>query len=112
MFKFITWRHYRQELVRETDLSGVDAVGVMGGDGTMREGVSGMLGRGEGDRCPIFVFPVGTGNNFARDLGVRTIQDMFAVIDKGTTHAVDAVKARGVRSFYSTALFYSHHVCF
>jgi diacylglycerol kinase family enzyme len=32
----------------------------MGGDGTMREGVSGMLTRAAGDRCPIFVFPVGT----------------------------------------------------
>ena len=64
----------------------------MGGDGTMREGVCGMLSRVEGDRCPIFVFPVGTGNNFARDLGVRTIEDMFAVIDRGTAHKVDAVK--------------------
>lgn len=71
---------------------GVDAVGVMGGDGTMREGVCGMLNRDEGDRRPIFVFPVGTGNNFARDLGVRTIEDMFAVIDRGTAHKVDAVK--------------------
>jgi hypothetical protein len=33
-----------------------------------------------------------TGNNFARDLGIRTIPDMFAIIDKRTTHAVDAVK--------------------
>ena len=93
--------------MRETDLSGVDAVGVMGGDGSFREGVSGMLGRGEGDRCPIFVFPMGTGNNFARDLGVRTIEDMFAVIDRGATHAVDAVKAgRG------GVLLHSHHVLY
>uniref|UniRef100_A0A7S0SSD5 DAGKc domain-containing protein n=1 Tax=Mantoniella antarctica TaxID=81844 RepID=A0A7S0SSD5_9CHLO len=81
-----------ETLVAEADLSGVDAIGVMGGDGTLREGVSGMLARTANDRCPIFVFPVGTGNNFAGDLGIRSIQDMFAVIDKGATHAVDAVK--------------------
>lgn len=81
-----------EELVAEAGLSTVDAVGVMGGDGTLREGVCGMLRRAEGDRRPIFVFPVGTGNNFARDLGVRTIEDMFAVIDRGTIHPVDAVK--------------------
>lgn len=58
----------------------------------MREGVSGMLTRAAGERCPIFVFPAGTGNNFARDVGVSTVEDMFAVIDKGSVHPVDAVK--------------------
>ena len=37
-----------EELVRDADLDGVDAVGVMGGDGTFREGVCGMIARGGG----------------------------------------------------------------
>jgi len=41
------------------------------------------------------VFPVGTGNNFALDLGVKTVEDMFNVIDRGAVHAVDAVKVGG-----------------
>lgn len=81
-----------EELVQQANLTGVDAIGLMGGDGTMREAVSGMLKRAADDRCPLFVFPVGTGNNFARDLGIKTIEDMFAVIDRGVTHSVDAVK--------------------
>lgn len=84
--------YHCEDLVAEADLSGVDAIGVMGGDGTMREGVSGMLKRAAGDRCPIFVLPVGTGNNFARDLGVKTVEDMFAVIDRGVAQPMDAMK--------------------
>jgi diacylglycerol kinase family enzyme len=81
-----------ETLVRECDVSTVDAVGVMGGDGTLREGVSGMASRPEIEHRPIFAFPCGTGNNFARDLRLRTIEDCFAAIDRGVVHAVDAVK--------------------
>ena len=76
-----------EELVRDADLDGVDAVGVMGGDGTFREGVCGMIARGGdspggGERrsVPIFAFPCGTGNNYARDLGQRTVADVFDAI--------------------------------
>ena len=81
-----------ETLVRECDVATVDAIGVMGGDGTLREGVSGMASRPEAEHRPIFAFPCGTGNNFARDLRLRTIEDCFAAIDRGVVHAVDAVK--------------------
>ena len=81
-----------ETLVRECDVATVDAFAVMGGDGTLREGVSGMASKPEEDRRPIFAFPCGTGNNFARDLRLRTLEDCFAAIDRGVVHAVDAVK--------------------
>ena len=81
-----------ETLVRECDVATVDAIGVMGGDGTLREGVSGMAARPEADHRPILAFPCGTGNNFARDLHLRTVEDCFAAIDRGVVHAVDAVK--------------------
>ena len=81
-----------ETLVRECDVATVDAIGGMGGDGTLREGVSGMAARPEADHRPIFAFPCGTGNNFARDLHLRTVEDCFAAIDRGVVHAVDAVK--------------------
>jgi diacylglycerol kinase family enzyme len=81
-----------ETLVRECDVATVDAFAVMGGDGTLREGVSGMASRPEEDHRPIFAFPCGTGNNFARDLRLRTLEDCFAAIDRGVVHAVDAVK--------------------
>ena len=81
-----------ETLVRECDVATVDAFAVMGGDGTLREGVSGMASRPEEDHRPIFAFPCGTGNNFARVLRLRTLEDCFAAIDRGVVHAVDAVK--------------------
>ena len=81
-----------EELVRDASLRGVDAVGVMGGDGSLREGVCGMLARPASDRRPVFVFPVGTGNNFARDLGHRDVKDAFDAIGRGVERAVDVVK--------------------
>ncbi len=92
-----------EELVRDADLDGVDAVGVMGGDGTFREGVCGMIARGGGGdspgggerrSVPIFAFPCGTGNNYARDLGQRTVVDVFDAIARGNAHAVDAVRVQ------------------
>ena len=81
-----------ESLVRDADLTAVDVVAVMGGDGTLREGVSGMAARPEPDRRPIIVFPCGTGNNFARDLGHKTIDDVFAAVDAAVAHPMDAVK--------------------
>jgi diacylglycerol kinase family enzyme len=81
-----------ETLVRECDVVTVDAFAVMGGDGTLREGVSGMAARPVDEHRPIFAFPCGTGNNFARDLRLFSVDDCFAAIDRGTVHAVDAVK--------------------
>lgn len=81
-------------IARERDLSGYDAVGVMGGDGTFREAVEGLLSRGDStkDSTPLFVFPCGTGNNYARDLGVSTVEDMVKKVKAGRVAPVDAVK--------------------
>ena len=87
-----------EELVRDANFDDIDAVGVMGGDGTFREGVCGMIARsgdgkpGGSSQVPIFAFPCGTGNNYARDLGQRTVADVFDAIARGRAHAVDAVK--------------------
>ena len=89
-----------EELVRDASFDDIDAVGVMGGDGTFREGVCGMIARGGGDASggknavPIFAFPCGTGNNYARDLGQRTVADVFDAIARGHAHAVDAVRVQ------------------
>lgn len=82
-----------ETLIKNAQLNGIDAVGVMGGDGTLREALQGYLSRADSSRqIPLCVFPVGTGNNFARDLGVQTIEDMFEKIRVGNVLPVDAVK--------------------
>jgi len=87
-----------EELVRDANFDNIDAVGVMGGDGTFREGVCGMIARSGdspgGKELPIFAFPCGTGNNYARDLGQRTVADVFDAIARGHAHAVDAVRVQ------------------
>lgn len=52
------------------DLSHYDAVVAAGGDGTLSEVVNGMMARALGERLLIGVFPIGTGNAFARELGL------------------------------------------
>jgi diacylglycerol kinase family enzyme len=85
-----------ETLVRDADLADVDVVAVMGGDGTLREGVEGLRKRPAASSSaavpPIVVFPCGTGNNFARDLGLFTIDDVFAALDRGVAHPADAVE--------------------
>ena len=90
------------EIVRDADLRGVDVVGVVGGDGTFREAVQGWIERrkrasdGETvtEETALLAFPCGTGNNYARDLGVKTIEDAFGKVDAGKCRKVDAVKVR------------------
>jgi len=82
-------------IVRDADLSGVDALGVCGGDGTLREAVEGWIGRADaavGTPTPIVAFPCGTGNNYARDLGVMTIEDAMEKVVGGDVRRVDAVR--------------------
>ena len=52
------------------DLDGFDGVIAAGGDGTLFEVVNGLCMR-HGDVPPLGVLPIGTGNAFARDLGLR-----------------------------------------
>lgn len=52
------------------DILGFDGVVAAGGDGTLFEVLNGLYARPPGERPPLGVVPVGTGNAFARDLGL------------------------------------------
>jgi YegS/Rv2252/BmrU family lipid kinase len=56
--------------VAQADLSCYDGVLAAGGDGTLFEVLNGLYGNPAGNRPPLGVIPVGTGNAFARDLGL------------------------------------------
>lgn len=87
------------ELAASTDLNGVDGLVAAGGDGTVFEVVNGLYRRPAGERVPLGVLPVGTGNAFARDLGLgpgdwRSALDLIARgrvtrIDVGRVEARD-----------------------
>jgi diacylglycerol kinase (ATP) len=70
-----TWRiveteasGHARELARQAAESGADIVAAAGGDGTLNEVVNGLMGTG----VTLGVLPLGTGNDFARCLGIGT----------------------------------------
>lgn len=68
-----------------------DALIIAGGDGTIYEAVNGYLANSSEKKPPIGVIPVGTGNSFARDLGLQSgnWKQAIQVIAEGKTKMVD-----------------------
>ncbi|MCK8060858.1 MULTISPECIES: diacylglycerol kinase family protein [unclassified Fusibacter] len=60
-----------------------DIIVVAGGDGTLREGVLGMIARKS--KVPMGILPTGTGNDFARTLGIPLdLNEALEVLLKGS----------------------------
>jgi YegS/Rv2252/BmrU family lipid kinase len=57
-------------LVAAADLSSYDGLIATGGDGTLFEVLNGLYTHDKAQRIPLGLVPVGTGNAFARDLGL------------------------------------------
>ncbi len=74
------------------------ALGVLGGDGTVGAGAAAAL---END-IPLVVFPGGTLNHFARDLGVDNLDDAISAVAEGQLVEVDISTIDG-RPFLNTA---------
>lgn len=79
------------ELVRGLPLDQYHALLIAGGDGTIYEAVNGYLANPSEKKPPIGVIPVGTGNSFARDLGLESgnWQQAIRVIAEGKSKMVD-----------------------
>jgi YegS/Rv2252/BmrU family lipid kinase len=84
---------------REAAQAGFDVVIVAGGDGTVNEAVNGLVGT----QTALGVLPVGTGNMWARQLGIPTfilanplrLQEAAAGLLEGTIRSVDVGHANG-----------------
>jgi len=77
--------------VARADLSGFDGLIAAGGDGTLFEVLNGLYQRDKSHRIPLGLVPVGTGNAFARDLGLMPGDWKKAVglVQAGHVRAVD-----------------------
>ncbi len=62
---------------------------IAGGDGTLNEVINGL----QPGAHPIGILPLGTGNDFARVLGIRSMRNTFDALMRGNTTSVDAVCA-------------------
>lgn len=79
------------KIVRDADLGRFDGVVAGGGDGTLFEVVNGYFGNGGERRPPLGLLPVGTGNAFSRDIGLRTgaVEKAVDLICHGAHRPVD-----------------------
>jgi diacylglycerol kinase (ATP) len=59
------------ELIARTDLSALDGLIAAGGDGSLFEVLNGLYQHPIESRIPLGLIPIGTGNAFARDLGLE-----------------------------------------
>ncbi len=79
----------------------VDAILVLGGDGTLNAAAAGLMAAG----LPLGVLPGGTANDFARTLGIAP--DIDAAVDcilSGRTRSIDLGEVNG-RPFFNVASF-------
>ncbi|WP_395810817.1 lipid kinase [Archangium minus] len=93
-------RHKRMDQVlREALESGVRRIIIGGGDGTLNNALQHLLGR----EVTLGVLPLGTGNDFARSLGIPpTLEAACDIIAAGYTARVDVGLANG-RPFLNAA---------
>lgn len=80
------------DLARGLAQAGHKTVLVLGGDGTLSEAANGILSLPPAQRPTLGFLPGGTGNDFLRDFGIRSVQDAARAIGAGRTVAVDAVE--------------------
>ncbi len=71
------------------------ALGVAGGDGTVTLALSALCSGGPGPRVPLGILPIGSGNDFAHDLGLSSKVDAaLATLLDGVPRFVDIAEAR------------------
>jgi diacylglycerol kinase (ATP) len=77
--------HLRR-LVREAQEDALDALLLAGGDGTVRLAADAL---DAGHPVPLAILPVGSGNDFARELGVSRATDPLELLTRGVARQVD-----------------------
>ncbi len=89
---FTDHRGDAEHIAHTKDYTGYDALLVFGGDGTIHEVANGMLSREDGQRLPLGVVPVGTGNSLMRDFGCTDPDTAITRILSGSRRAIDVLK--------------------
>jgi len=68
-----------------------DVIAAVGGDGTMNEVANGILLAGE-TKTALAVIPFGTGNDLARMIGIRSVEDALDALARGASRQTDAIE--------------------
>lgn len=89
-------------LAREAAVE-ADQILVCGGDGTVNEVVRGVDDAGNLDEVELAVVPTGTGNNYANNVGVGSVEEAFEIANDGERRRLDLGVADG-RLFVNSCL--------
>ncbi|UCF42545.1 MAG: diacylglycerol kinase family lipid kinase [Planctomycetota bacterium] len=73
------------ELAKKAREEGVERIFVVGGDGTINEVVNGVDAKG----IVLGIIPAGRGNDFAKMLGIESVEDGISSLSGGHTKSVD-----------------------
>lgn len=82
-------------LAKEAATDGVELLVACGGDGTIHHVVSGLDQVDALDDTTVAVIPGGTGNNFAQNIGVTSIEQSFELLERGERRRIDLGVADG-----------------
>ncbi|WP_136717256.1 diacylglycerol/lipid kinase family protein [Halorientalis salina] len=77
------------DLASEAASEGASVVAAAGGDGTVNEVVEGLVAAGALDAVRFGIVPTGTGNNFAKNVGITGLSQAFEVMERGDERTVD-----------------------
>ncbi len=90
------------ELVADCDMQRFDVLVAAGGDGTLFEVVNGVYERPPEGRIALGVLPIGTGNAFAQDLGLRPgdWRSGIQLLTEGTPRRIDVGRVRCLDETY------------
>lgn len=90
-------------LARDAAEAGATTVVAAGGDGTIHEVVQGIDQADAFGGVTLGVVPAGTGNNFAKQIGVTDLDTAFAAVEEGERRRIDLGDADG-RSFVNSCV--------
>nr|WP_282594252.1 diacylglycerol kinase family protein [Halorientalis brevis] len=91
------------ELAAAAASDGASVVAAAGGDGTLNEVVRGLVAADALGDVVFGVIPAGTGNNFAGNVGIESVEHGFDVIEDGTERDIDLGFA-GDRPFLNSCI--------
>lgn len=83
------------DLAEEAAEAGFSTVVAGGGDGTVNEVVRGIDRAGAFDDVTLGVLPLGTGNNFAEQIGITDLETAFEILEEGSRRRIDLGRADG-----------------
>ncbi|MCA9064977.1 MAG: diacylglycerol kinase family lipid kinase [Planctomycetaceae bacterium] len=82
-------RGHAHELAQTLDLTSCDALGIIGGDGTVHEVVNGLLTQTDEVTVPLALIPAGTGNTLHHEIGCHNAEIAVQFLLDGRTRCLD-----------------------